>query len=362
MKSVLTLGNFDGVHLGHRAILDAARRVADERGARVCVVTFDPHPAAILRPGSEPPRILPLAERRRRLLRAGADEVQVLESTPELLATEPEDFIEQLVQRHDPVGFVEGEGFRFGKRRRGDLELLQRLGERFGFDLHVQPPLMLRLTSPCEVRASSTLVRRLIGHGRVFDAQRVLGEPFLLTAPVVEGERRGRTLGIPTANLDPDTLAAFIVPADGVYAGHADILPDAGVDETPTPGGAASVDSEGHASNHQVACNGVDPSPHDPTRSPFPAPRASYPAAISVGIKPTFGSDRLTVEAHLVGYEPAEADRLYGQTLRLTFARWLRDQYAFPGRETIQRQLRRDIEHARSLASAPLAADTPYTP
>jgi riboflavin kinase / FMN adenylyltransferase len=311
MPCVLTLGNFDGVHIGHRAILDTARRIADQHDARVCVVTFDPHPAAYLKPGSEPPRILPLAERRQRLLRAGADEVHVLETTPELLATEPEDFIEQLVHRYEPVAFVEGEGFRFGKGRRGDLALLERLGTRFGFRVHVQPPLMLRLSSPCEVRASSTLVRRLVGHGRVFDAAHVLSEPFSLTAPVVEGERRGRTLGFPTANLDADAIAPFIVPADGVYAGTAEVLPRDG-----------------------------------DKAAPFPQPFA-FPAAISVGIKPTFGRDRLTVETHLVGYEPAAGESLYGKTLRLTFARWLRDQYAFPGKEALQSQLLRDVERAR---------------
>lgn len=341
MPSVLTLGNFDGVHLGHRAILDTARGIADERDARVCVLTFDPHPAAILKPGSEPPRILPLAERRRRLLRAGADDVQVLQTTPELLATDPEAFIEQLVERHEPVAFVEGEGFRFGKGRRGDLDLLRQLGGTFGFDVHVQPPLRLRLTSPCEVRASSTLVRRLVGHGRVFDAARVLGEPFSLTAAVVEGERRGRTLGFPTANLDPETLAEFIVPADGVYAGLAEVLPsESGAASSALPSkGEEDLPTGGET-------NAGPPNPVSPV----------FPAAISVGIKPTFGSDRLTVEAHLVGHEPAEGESLYGRTLRLTFARWLRDQYAFPGKEALQHQLSRDVEQARALAHAPPAA------
>lgn len=352
MPTVLTLGNFDGVHRGHRAILETARRVAEPRQARVRVLTFDPHPAAILRPGSEPPRILTLAQRRERLRQAGADEVEVLETTPELLATEPDDFVKQLVQRHDPLAFVEGEGFRFGKARRGDLDLLRELGGELGFDVHVQPPLTLCLTTPCEVRASSTLVRRLVGHGRILDAAHVLGEPFSLTAPVVEGERRGRTLGTPTANLDPDTLADFIVPADGVYAGTAEILPDPGAIASaahtyPTPAVAASA---AHASERNQTLASSASAAIDPS-----SPQPSFPAAISVGIKPTFGHDRLTVEAHLLGYAPPGGESLYGQTLRLRFARWLRDQYAFPGKDALQHQLRRDVAKARKLAHA----DTP---
>lgn len=322
MPSVLTIGNYDGVHRGHRAILDHARRIADQRGADVRVLTFSPHPAALLRPGSEPPSILPLEQRIDRLRRAGADDVQILHATPELLRTEADEFIEEIAQKHDPLAFVEGEGFRFGKARRGDLDTLARLGERLGFDVHVQPPLTLRLTSPLEVRVSSTLVRRLVGHGRVFDAAAALGEPFTLTATIVRGEQRGRTLGVPTVNLDPDALNGFIVPADGVYAGYAELL---------------------HEPDH--------PHPADAQSPTDPPPR--FPAAISVGVKPTFGRDVLTVEAHLLGYDDASQGReLYGRTVRLGFARWLRDQYAFPGVEALRDQLRRDIRRTQSLADA----------
>ena len=346
--TVLTIGNFDGVHLGHRAILDTARRLADQRGAAVRVLTFDPHPAAVLRPEHQPPRLLPLDERLARLRRAGADDVRVLEPAPDLLATEPEAFIEDICSTHHPLAVVEGENFRFGKARRGDLDLLRRLGDRLGFELHVQPPVTMRLTSPAEVRVSSTLVRRLVGHGRVFDAAAALDEPFSLTAPVVRGEQRGRTLDIPTANLDPDALADYIVPADGVYAGYAEVL----ISEA-HPGVAASAAHESDQRSEERAAsseNGVDihqpPSPH----SPLLAPRSSsFPAAISVGVKPTFGRTRLAVEAHLLDYTPESPDDLYGRTLRLTFTRWLRDQYRFPGPDALRRQLRRDIDHAREM-------------
>mgnify|MGYP006269302415 FL=1 len=330
VMTVLTLGNFDGVHLGHRAIIAAARRLADARGAVVRVVTFDPFPAAVLRGEGGPPRLLPTAERVTRLREAGADEVVVVEPSRELLGTEPEPFIERLVREHGAVAMVEGDNFRFGRERRGDVAMLRRLGAELGFAVEIVPPRRLSLTSPAEARVSSTLIRNLVGHGRVFDAGRALGRGFSLTAPVARGEQRGRTLGIPTANLDAEALARFIVPADGVYAGVAEVLPP------------------GQEVTHQTG------EPRDTGQSTGTAADAPtrYPAAISVGIKPTFGVRTLTVEAHLLGYTPEPGEALYGRVLRLSFARWLRDQYAFPGPGPLREQLQRDVGETRRLHDA----------
>ncbi|MEM8738777.1 MAG: bifunctional riboflavin kinase/FMN adenylyltransferase [Planctomycetota bacterium] len=318
-RCVLTLGNFDGPHVGHLAILRCARTLADTHRARVVALTFDPPPVQVLRPGQQPPALTPLAQRLERLRRGGADDVHVLTPTPELLARSPEQFIKQLVERYHPIAIVEGPDFRFGKDRAGDMQTLADLGRSLDFEAVTVPRLETPLHDLTLAPVSSSLVRWLVGRGRVADAARCLGEPFSLTAPIIRGEQRGRQLGIPTANLDPDTLAPYILPADGVYAGTAELL-------SPAP----------------------DPSPDsspEPERSD-PSPRFR-PAAISIGIKPTFGQKTLTVEAHLLDYHPPDADGLYGRTLTLRFARWVRDQYPFPGVQTLRQQLHRDLQQTR---------------
>jgi len=303
-QSVLVVGNFDGVHRGHQMIVSRARELADAHDARVVVVTFHPHPASVLRPGMTPPKLGSIQQRRDWLKKAGADDVHVIDPEQGVLELSPREFVQSMVDRHDPVAFVEGQGFRFGQGRQGDLRTLTFLGYEMGFAVHEIEPMVMSLTSPAEVRVSSTLIRHMIGHGRVLDAQRLLGRYFSLTTPVVQGEQRGRTIGVPTANLDSKTLEQYIVPADGVYAGSA-ILPD------------------------------------------YPG-LGTFSAAISVGHKPTFGKRALIVEAHLIGLtfeqlQELPGQALYGQTIELSFARWIRDQYPFPSVEHLRAQLQRDI-------------------
>ncbi|MEM7627146.1 MAG: bifunctional riboflavin kinase/FMN adenylyltransferase [Planctomycetota bacterium] len=309
-RSVLTLGNFDGPHVGHLAILERARALADGHGARVIAITFDPPPIQVLRPGSEPPRLASLEQRTGRLRDGGADEVQVIVPTSGMLAQTPAEFIEKLVRRYRPVAIVEGTDFRFGHNRAGDMDMLAELGRAHGFEAVVVPRVAATLGDQQAAPVSSSLVRWLIGRGRVSDAAACLGRPFCLTATVARGEQRGRQLGIPTANLDADEIAPYIVPADGVYAGLASLAPGPG--------------------------------------SPPPAPSREIPAAISVGVKPTFGKKTLTVEAHLLDFDgPSETTDVYGQTLTLHFARWVRDQYPFPGVDALRTQLQRDIRQVR---------------
>ena len=293
--SVLTIGNFDGPHVGHLAIVRRGRSIADGRGARLVALTFDPPPVAVLRPGDQPPRITATAERVRRLEAAGVDEVVVVEPTAAMLSQTAASYIEALVERYAPVAVVEGPDFRFGKGRGGDMALLRELGERHRFEAVEVPRQEVVLHDLHVVPVSSSLARWLVGRGRVADAARCLGRPFELTATVVQGEQRGRTLGVPTANLDPAALEGFIVPADGVY------------------GCIAVVGGSGGGE--------------------------AYPAAVSVGTKPTFGRVALTVEAHLLNYD----GDLYGQTLTLRFERWVRGQVAFRGVESLLAQLKRDI-------------------
>ncbi|MEM6393188.1 MAG: bifunctional riboflavin kinase/FMN adenylyltransferase [Planctomycetota bacterium] len=300
MPSILTIGNFDGVHRGHRALIDHARTLAKEHvdSPDVVALTFDPPPAAMLKPDVLPPQLCTLDLRRQRLLDAGADRVEVLPVTPELLALSPEGFIDRLVQQYDPVAFVEGENFHFGKKRAGDMAWLADYGKSQGFTAHTVPPVTTELHDQHRLPVSSSLCRWLIGRGRVADAAQCLGDDPVLEAAVVKGEQRGRTLGIPTANLDPAELDQRIVPTDGVYAGWATIGPEI----------------------------------------------QRLPAAISIGVKPTFGVRQLTVEAHLPTYTGPE---FYGSRLTLGFARWLRDQYPFPSLNALTDQLKRDIEQSR---------------
>ena len=313
--SVLTLGNFDGPHLGHIAILEQARRLADSRGAVVVAGTFDPPPVEILRPGHGPPRLAPLEQRKQALIAGGVDEVVVFEPTAEWLSQSPETFVAGLVERFNPAAILEGPDFRFGRGRAGDMAVLGQLGQQHGFEAITVPRLSVTLANRQPAPVSSSLIRWLIGRGRMADAAACLGRAFSLTATVVQGEQRGRTIDVPTANLDPQTLAPMMIPADGVYAGFAEIIDDA----------------------------------NSSTSSPAET-RVAFPAAISVGMKPTFGQSRLTVEAHLLDFR----EDLYGRTLKLSFARWLREQYPFPGVTSLRSQLMRDIDRVQRLGISEL--------
>lgn len=301
MKSrcIITIGNFDGVHLGHRAILALAAERARAAGASVKVLTFEPHPASVLRPGHEPPRLSSLDEKRALLKLAGADEVIVLEPTRELLALEPRQFIVKLITEHHPLAFVEGIDFRFGRSRAGDVQTLRALGGELDFETILVPDEEVAMSDHLLAPVSSSLVRWLLSHGRVVDAAIALGRPFSLGGIVVQGDQRGRTLGIPTANLDPAVIAGRAIPMDGVYAGLAET-------------------SQG----------------------------VVKPAAISIGIKPTFAGKARTIEAHLLDYH----GDLYGQPITIRFGRWLREQQSFSSLAALKGQLERDVAQVCELA------------
>lgn len=299
-RTVLTIGNFDGVHRGHQQILATARRLADELGAAVVAMTFEPHPATLLRPDEAPLRLLPLERRRQYLLDAGADRVEVVAVTRDFLQQSAEAFLQGLFDRHRPAAIVEGRAFRFGHDRRGDVATINAFGRPHGLRGVPVDPVEVALSDLLVAPVSSSLVRWLVSRGRVVDAAICLGRPHALAATVVRGEQRGRTIGVPTVNLDSEELAGYVLPADGVYAGVA-IL----------------ADGERHA------------------------------AAISVGVKPTFGQRRRTIEAHLLDFTPAS--ELYGQRVELQWRRWVRDQLAFPSLAALRQQLGRDLAAVRAL-------------
>jgi riboflavin kinase / FMN adenylyltransferase len=309
--AVVTIGNFDGVHLGHRELLRRARLAAGERGGggagggggggggRVVAVTFEPHPATVIRPGSAPLRLTPLDLRKRLLLEAGADEVIVVPPTPAVLGIEAEDFFAILRDESRVSHLVEGENFCFGRNRRGTMDRLGEWTKSAGIGLTVVGAVEVALLDMTVVGVSSSLIRTLAGYGRVREAGICLGSPLPLVGRVVEGFRRGRTIGFPTANLSCD---GNVVPGDGVYAARARV-------------------------------DGV-----------------VYPVALNVGPMPTFGETPRQIEAHLVGF----AGDLYGRELELEVVDFLRDIRRFPGVEALKGQLRRDVGLAVELSGRAL--------
>jgi riboflavin kinase/FMN adenylyltransferase len=296
-RSVIAVGNFDGVHLGHQALFAEAGRLAEAHEASVVAVTFDVHPLAVLRPGTEPPTILHRDQRAAALRAAGADRVDWLEADASLLKLEPREFLAMMVERYRPLAMVEGTNFRFGKGRQGGPENLPHMAEAMGFEARIAPLSTVTLRDKTVVDVSSSLVRWLVGRGRLADVALCLGRPLVLRGTVVEGEKRGRTIGYPTLNLD---CGRQMLPCDGVY------------------GASISIDGRAHA------------------------------AAVSIGRKPTFGSMKLTCEAHVLDY----SGDLYGETVDLAMHRWVRDQRKYPSVADLQRQLQADTQTVRRLWNA----------
>ncbi|MEI6362200.1 MAG: bifunctional riboflavin kinase/FAD synthetase [Actinomycetes bacterium] len=294
-RHVATIGVFDGVHRGQRVLVSAARKEADRRGLAMVVVTFDPHPLAIVSPEG-PPKSLASVDRRVELLRsAGADDVLVLTFDEKLQATEPEDFVrEVLVGRLDVAAVAVGEDFRFGRRARGDVSLLSTMGAELGFDVIGVP-----LAGDSGTFWSSTLVRRLISDGDVATAADMLGRPYELTGTVVHGDARGRTLGFPTANLG--WTGSPTLPADGVYAGFL---------------------SDG---DHR------------------------WSSAISVGTNPQFHTNQRRVETYVIDQTGLD---LYDKPITLEFIDRVRGQLTFPDVDGLVVQMHKDVDSIRTLLSA----------
>jgi riboflavin kinase / FMN adenylyltransferase len=269
----VAIGTFDGVHLGHRAVIEGADTV----------LTFDPHPLQILHPAAAPKLIMPFKVKRDVIDGLGVSELVVIPFDREFSAIPAEGFIEHvLLERLGAKEVSVGENFRFGAKARGDPEMLE---SREEFSTRVVP-----LVEVDGETVSSTRIRALIEVGDVEAALRCMGAPFMLEGPVVEGDKRGRELGFPTANLIPDDR--LVSPGHGVYAAFA---------------------------------NG-------------------HPAAVNIGVRPTFESGRgVLIEAYLIDRE----EDLYGQNLRIAFVSRLRGERRFPSIEELIAQMHRDVEEAR---------------
>jgi riboflavin kinase / FMN adenylyltransferase len=296
-RTVVVIGNFDGVHLGHQHVVRTAREVADQHGLRVVAVTFDPHPMAVLRPDHAPLTLSDMATRCRLLLAAGADDVFVIPFSREIAAWTPEEFIQRvLVDGLHARHVVVGANFRFGNRAAGDVATLQRAGEAGDFEVAGIP-----LDGGPQVW-SSTYVRTCLTAGDVEGAAEALGRPYGVVGEVVAGDRRGRELGFPTANVPVRELA---VPADGVYAGWLRVLDDRGDAGEPLP------------------------------------------AAISVGTNPTFDGVRdRRVEAYVLDREDLE---LYGRQVEISFVARIRGMVRFEGVEALVETMRGDVTRTRTL-------------
>jgi riboflavin kinase / FMN adenylyltransferase len=273
----VAIGTFDGVHVGHRKVI---------RGADT-VLTFEPHPLSVINPEAAPKLIMPFEVKRDVIDGLGVEELVVIPFDAEFRQIEAEEFVERiLIETLGAQTVSVGENFRFGKKARGDLEMLRSHDE---FETRVVP-----LVEVGGETVSSTRIRAQVAAGDVEGAMACLGAPFLLEGPVVEGDRRGRTLGFPTANVVP--ADEFVHPGHGVYAAFA---------------------------------NGV-------------------PAAVNVGVRPTFETGRgLLIESYLIDYD----GDLYGKTLRVAFVARLRGEKRFEDVDTLVEQMHRDVEDARTICA-----------
>ena len=292
--AVVTVGNFDGVHRGHRAVLSRAREAADRDGLRVVAVTFDPHPMAVLRPDHAPAMLTGIDERAELLAAAGVDEVLALPFSREIAAWSPLEFIDRvLVGALHAAEVVVGANFRFGAKAAGDVTLLRQAGEERGFTVEG-----VALDGGPQVW-SSTYVRTCLREGDVAGAAEALGRPFAVSGVVVEGERRGRELGYPTANVP--LAAGLAAPADGVYAGWLRRR-DTGEE---------------------------------------------WAAAISVGTNPTFEGEReRRVEAYALDRDDLA---LYGAEVEVGFVERLRGMTAFDDVEALLDTMADDVRRTRAL-------------
>src|SRR3954454_15259809 len=218
---VMSIGNYDGLHLGHRRLLEMAETLrAKSASRRVAVVTFEPHPLTVLRPELAPPRLTPPEVKRALLEQAGVDDYVVLPPDQSVLNLSAEDFWTILRDDVRPAHLVEGDTFNFGKDRRGTMDRLREWSAGTGVALHVGEPVQAVLLNLLVAPVSSSLIRWLLTNGRARDAAICLGRPYALRGEVVQGFRRGRTIGVPTANL---RIHDQVIPANGVYAGRCNI-------------------------------------------------------------------------------------------------------------------------------------------
>jgi len=307
---VLTIGNFDGVHLGHQEILAAAGRIAQERTAELVAMTFEPHPVAILHPEKAPGVLTPLELKTHLLAECGVDCLIVLQDSRTLLNLSPEDFMSRfLVENVRPSVVVEGDDFNFGLRRTGNIDTLQKLGTEKGFEVSVVGSKKITLSTGQTVRVSSTIIRYMLESGHVADAAAALGRPYRLIEKIIPGRGIGKKLGFPTLNMKKPTQ---VVPAEGVYAGFVQI---------------------------------------GQTIEDILASEERIPAVYSIGQARTFGQEfPVLIEAHLL---IENVGGLIGKYMAMDFIQRIRSQHKFKTPEDLSKQIAKDCEKAKQILPRP---------
>ena len=332
-RPVVVIGNFDGVHRGHLAVLAAARRLAGSDP--VVAVTFEPHPLVVLRPDHAPAVLTPLAEKLRLLRAAGADDVLVLVFDAALAGWSPTEFVQRvLVDRLRARVVVVGENFRFGHRAAGDVALLRRLGGAAGFA--VVPAALA--TVPLGPRVSSSLIRERLAAGDVEAARAALGRPFRLFGRVVRGDARGRELGYPTANLDvtDGVVSPVAVPADGIYAVRLLRATDlAAAAEQATVGATEPASGTADQASGTAGVEDVEP---------------GLPSTLSIGTNPTFDGLERRIEAHVLDRDDLD---LYGEQVALDVVARQRATVRFDSVDALVDQMARDTAITRVVLGLP---------
>ncbi|HEX4137461.1 MAG TPA: bifunctional riboflavin kinase/FAD synthetase [Bryobacteraceae bacterium] len=295
--SVVTIGNFDGVHIGHRQIMRRVVALAHERGGTPVVLTFDPHPARVLAPDQSPRLLMTVDQRLRSMEGEGIEAVFLIPFSFEFARLTPEEFVEQVLVRTLKAHVVlVGEDFRFGHKQAGNLDTLRELGERFGFTLEVTPGVERR-----GERVSSTAIRKLVSEGAVSRACRMLGAPFALEGAVVKGQGIGSKQTVPTLNLAP---LNEILPKTGVYV----------------------------------------------TRTRDLESQCQWNSITNVGYRPTFGGERITVETFLLDASlPDSPGNLHPERIEVAFLAFVREERKFESAEALKSQILRDVGVASRL-------------
>ena len=294
--TIVTIGNYDGIHLGQRSVLDLVVERARDAKLQSVVVTFEPHPMAVLRPEAAPARLTTVAQKEALLDAAGVDSVLVVHFTPEFSKTPARGFVRDFL--HEGLGAREiyvGSDFSFGHRREGDLSLLQQMGETYGFKAMAVD----EVRSGAE-RVSSTRIRRRLREGDVSEAMKLLGRPYSMVGIVARGDRMGQKLGWPTINLAPENE---LIPADGVY------------------------------------CSQVF----------FPSFPATFDSVTNIGTRPTvYENYERVVESHILDFH----SDVYGETVEVMFYKRLREEKMFQSMMDLSAQIGRDVEAARDFFRA----------
>ena len=295
-RSVITIGAYDGVHRGHQAVITQVRNEAARLGCRSVVVTFDRHPASVVRPESAPKLLTDIDQKMAALAATGVDATFVVRFDSDAAQEDPAEFVRRvLVETLRAQLIVVGEDFHFGYKRRGNVALLRELGKEHDFE--VVPVQLIARPDGVAEPVSSTSIRRALAGGQVEVAANLLGRPFSVSGVVVHGDKRGRTIGFPTANIEVPN--AMCLPADGVYSGT-----------------VQRADGSSHV------------------------------CAINLGRRPTFfeHADHSLLEAHLLDFD----GDLYGERVSVTFEHFLRSERKFEGLESIKTQLQLDVAAARA--------------